>query len=48
MNCLKLGKDKTIDYNVMKNVRNLFRLKKEMDDNIIKETSNSFRLKSKK
>ena len=28
MNCLKLGKDKTIDYKVMKNVRNLFKLKK--------------------
>ena len=48
MNCLKLKKDKRIDYNVMKNIRNLFRLKKEMDDNIIKETSNPFRLKSKK
>ena len=48
MNCLKLGKDKTIDYKVMKNVRNLFKLKKEMDDNIIKETNNPFRLKSKK
>ena len=48
MNCLKLEKDKRIDYSVMKNVRNLFRLKKEMDDNIIKEINNPFRLKSKK
>ena len=48
MNCLKLEIDKRIDYNVMKNVRNLFRLKKEMDDNIITEINNPFRLKSKK
>ena len=32
-------------YKIIKDVRNLFRLKKELDDNTIKDIRNPFRLK---
>ena len=34
-------------HNIIKDVRNLFRLKKEIDDTTTKDVSNLFRLKKK-
>ena len=41
---LRLEKDKTIEEKKIKDVKNLFRLKKEINDNIIKDMRNLFRL----
>ena len=40
-----LLKFREIDENIIKDVRNLFKLKKEMDENTIKSVRNSFQLK---
>ena len=45
MNRLRHDEDSRIEENIIKYVRNLFRLKKEVDDNIIKNIINPFRLK---
>ena len=42
----RLEKDKKIEDNITKDVRNLFRLKKETDDSTIKIIRNLFRLKN--
>ena len=47
MKNLRHNKDKKIEGNIIKDVKNVLRLKKEMDDNTIKDLSNSFRLKNK-
>ena len=47
MNCLRLEKDKRKEDTIIKDVRNLFRLKKEINDNIIKDRTNLFGLKKK-
>ena len=44
-NPLRLGKDKIIEDIIVKDVRNLFRLKKKKNENKIKDTRNLFRLK---
>ena len=36
-----------MELNIIKNVRNLFRLKKEIDDNTFKDDKNLFKLKKK-
>ena len=41
---IRLEKDKKIKEGIIKDVRNLFRLKKEIDDTTVKDT-NSIRLK---
>ena len=46
MKNLKLEKDKKkIEENIIKDVRNHFRLKKEIDDNTVNDIRNLFRLK---
>ena len=45
MNRPVLEKDKKIEHNVIKYLRNLFNLKKEINDNIIKDIRNLFNLK---
>ena len=45
MNRLRHDEDSRIEENIIKDVRNLFRQKKEVDDNIIKNIRNPFRLK---
>ena len=45
MNRLRHDEDSRIEENIIKDVRNLFRLKKEENDNIIKNIRNPFRLK---
>ena len=47
MNNLRLDKDKRIDDNIIKDVRNLFRLKQQIDNHIIKDERILFRLKKK-
>ena len=48
MKSSRLKKNKRIEDNIIKDVRNLFRLKKEIDDTTIKVTRNLFRLKKEK
>ena len=48
MKNLRHEKDKKIEGNIIKDVNNIFRLKKEMDENRIKDLTNRFRLKKKK
>ena len=45
MNCLMLEKDKKIEDNVIKNLINLFRLKKGTDVNTVKDIRNPFVIK---
>ena len=45
MKSLRLEKDKIIEESIIKDVRNLFRLKKEMNGNAIKDIRNLFRPK---
>ena len=45
MNRLRHDEDSRIEENIIKDVRNLFRLKNEENDNIIKNIRNPFRLK---
>ena len=45
MKNLRLEKDKILEENVTKDVRNIFRLKKEINENIMKTMRNIFRLK---
>ena len=40
MNRLKLEKHRRIEDNIIKDLKNIFKLKKEIDDNIIKDTRN--------
>ena len=40
-------KIKKIENNIIKDIRNLFRLKKEIGDTTVKDVSNCFRLKKK-
>ena len=47
MNNLRPDKDKRIDDNIIKDVRNLFRLKQQIDNHIIKDERILFRLKKK-
>ena len=42
MNGLKFEKDKKVKDNIIKDVRNLFRLKKEIDDAAIKDIRKYF------
>ena len=42
MNDLKFEKDKKVKDNIIKDVRNLFRLKKEIDDAAIKDIRKYF------
>ena len=44
MNLLRLEKDRTIEHNINKEVRNLFKPKKEIDGNIIKNIRKLFEL----
>ena len=44
MTCLRHEKEKQKENNIIKDVRNLFRLKNEMDDTTIKDVRNLFRL----
>ena len=46
MTSSRLGKDKKAEDNVIKDLRNLFRLKKLIDDTAIKDIRNLFRLKN--
>ena len=48
MNCLWQEKAKKIKDNIIKGVRNLFRLKREIDCIAIKDIGNLFRLKKKR
>ena len=48
MNSLKLEKDKKRKVNIIKNVKNIFRLKKEMNKNTINSIRNIFSLKKEK
>ena len=48
MNSLKLEKEKKRKVNIIKNVKNIFRLKKEMNKNTINSIQNIFRLKKGK
>ena len=41
-------KDKKTEDNIIKDARNIFRLKKEIDDSTIKDVRNLFSLKNKK
>ena len=45
MKSSRLQKDKKIEGNITKNVKNLFRLQNEINDTTIKEARNLFRLK---
>ena len=45
MKHLRLEKDKILEGNVTKDVRNIFRLKKEINENIMKTMRNIFRPK---
>ena len=47
MEKFKAWKRQKIEYNITKDVRNLFRLKKEIDDTTVKHIRNLFRLKNK-
>ena len=47
MNNLRPDKDKRIDDNIIKDVRNLFRVKQQIDSHIIKDERILFRLKKK-
>ena len=44
---LKHGKIKIKEGNIIKDLRNIFRLQKEIDENTIKDTRTLFRLKTK-
>ena len=44
MKSSRYEKDKKIEDNIIKDVRNLFRLKKEIDDTTVKDIRNLFRL----
>ena len=45
MKISRFEKNKKIEDNIIKNVRNLFRLKRKIDDTTIKDVKNLFRLK---
>ena len=45
MKSSKLEKDKNVEDNIIKDLKNLFRLKKEVDDTTIKDASSFLRLK---
>ena len=45
MKSSRLEKGKNIEDNVIKDAKNIFRLKKEIDDSTIKDLRNLFRLK---
>ena len=48
MNLLRHEKDKELEDNIIKDVRNPFRLKTEIDDNTTKDIRSIFRLTKKK
>ena len=45
MKSSRLEKDKNVEDNIIKDLKNLFRLKKEVDDTTIKDASSFLRLK---
>ena len=45
MKSSRLEKDKKIEENIIKDVRNLFKIKQKIDDTRIKDVRNIFRLK---
>ena len=47
MKCSRVEKDKKIEDNIIKDVKNLFRLKNEIGDTTIKDVRNLFQLKKR-